>query len=415
MKKEKNPIPRKDESFISDKKAAILNKTTFFENAILYIIILFILIGLVWAYYAKIDQIVVANGKVIPYSKNKVIQSLDGGIVKDILVEEGSRVEAGQILMQLDDTRYKSEYFSTYNKFLALSAMIARLTAETTGTEKIDFSDEVKKSAPELVKTETNLFEQRRESAKKENLILQDALDIATKEYEMYKGLIKEGTVSMLDYYRTQRNMDDIKEKILIKQSSFRETALTELNQRKGELSIIAEQLKSLNNKILLSTILSPVKGIIKKLSVTTIGGVITPGMTIMEIVPISDFLLIEARVQPSDIAFVHQGQMATVKFSAYDYTIYGSLTGTVVYVGADTIEEQKPNLSNADSNEKGLNVYYAVKVRTDLTYLGTQKHPYPILPGMTTTVYIMTGQKTILDYLLKPLLKAKEEALHER
>lgn len=411
----KNPdIPPDEEAFISDSKAAVLNKTTFIENAILYTIALLFIVFLIWAYFAKIDQVTIANGKVIASSKDKIIQSVDGGVVKKIYVSEGTLVEPNQILVQLDDTRYSSDYQNTYNKYLALTAMVARLKAETQGSDHIDFTDEFKKEHNDLVLRETKLFDERKKDAKIENEILQNVLDIANKEFDMYNKLVGQGIISMLDYYRAERNVFDVKEKILLKQASFRETTLTEYNQRAGELASITEQLKGLYDKIINSTIRSPVHGIVKKISIATIGAVVMPGTDIVEIVPLSDKLLVEAHISPSDIAFIHVGEPATIKFTAYDYTIYGSMKGTVEYVSADTVEEPKQNFTG-DLNDKLLPVYYVVKIKTDGNVLERGKIRYPILPGMTTTVYILTGKKTILEYLLKPLLKAKEEALKER
>jgi adhesin transport system membrane fusion protein len=415
-KNKKEPKIHPDhEDYVSDKKAAFLNKSTFLANSVIYIILLLIIVGTIWAYFSKIDQVTVGLGKVIPFSEGKIIQSLDGGIIEKIYVKEGDVVDENQQLIKLDETRYKSDYLSAYSKFLALTAMSARLQAEADGKDHIDVPQLLKDQEPILVTRETNLFKERREDFNKQVALLEQSTNIAKKEFEMYEKVVKEGVVSMLDFYRAQRTVNELQEKLYEKQSAFREAALTELNQRKAELSSVSEQLNSLRDKMTRTVLVSPVKGVVKKINITTIGGVVSPGMDIMEIVPISDPLLIEARVQPKDIAFIQVGQPATVKIGAYDYTIYGSLYGKVIYVSADTIEPQKTRAEEGAEGEKSAQVYYIVKVKTDHNYLGTEQHPYPISPGMTATVHIQTGKKSIFSYILKPILKAKDEALRER
>lgn len=414
-KKEPNIHPD-HEDYVSDRKAAFLNKSTLLANSIIYIILLLMIVGTIWAYFSNIDQITVGVGKVIPFSEGKVIQSLDGGIIEKIYVKEGDVVEKNQPLVRLDETRYKSDYLSAYSKFLTLTAMSARLQAEADGKDHVDFPQVIKDQEPLLVTRETNLFKERRDDFNKQIALLEESRDIAKKEFQMYEKVVKEGVVSMLDFYHAQRTVNEIQEKLYEKQSTFRETALTELNQRKADLASVTEQLNSLRDKMTRTVLVSPVQGIVKKINITTIGGVISPSMDIMEIVPISDPLLVEARVQPKDIAFIEVGQPATVKISAYDYTIYGSLNGKVIYVSADTIEPPKSRTEEGAEGEKSAaTVYYIVKVKTDRNFLGDEKHPLPISPGMTATVHITTGKKSIFSYILKPILKAKDEALRER
>lgn len=398
-----------DEDFMSDKKAAFLNKPTLLANSVLLLIALLLVVGLIWAYFGTVEQRTIGNGKVIPSTEDKVVQSLDGGIIDKILVHEGESVEPQQPLVKLDDVRYTSDFKNGYAKYLALSAETSRLFAETQDSDTIEFSKDVLKY-PELVQRETKLFQARKQSLEQEIKNLTDSLALAKDEFKMYEQLVKKGVVTKLDYDRAKTNINDIQEKIYEKEDQFRENALTQLNQRKADLESVVEALIGLRDKMIRTTLRSPVKGIIKKIYITTVGGVINPGMDILEIVPISDTLLIEARIQPSDIAFIKIGQTATVKITAYDYSIYGSLIGKVEYISADAIEEPKTS-----PLEKTPTSYYLVRIRTDKSYLGTQKHPLPIMPGMTTIVNIVTGKKTVLDYLMKPLLKAKEEALRER
>lgn len=409
-------VPEEQEEFIASRKEAFLSKSTLLSNSILYIILLLVVVGLIWSYFGKLEQITVGDGKVIPTSKYKTIQSLDGGIIQKIFVEEGDTVNPEQELVKLDDTRYRADYLNGYQKYLSILATIARLSAESQNKAQIDFPPDLKKQRPDLVATETNLFLTRREAGQKELAILQETLATANKELGMYKDLRKDDTVSVIEYDRAERNVNDIKEKILQKQAGFRESVLTELTQKEGELSSLGDQLASSRDKITRSTIRSPVYGVVKKLNINTVGGIINPGMDIMEIVPLSDTLLIETHIAPKDIAFIKVGQSAVVRVTAYDYTIYGDLQGKVEYISPDTVETQKASEAvTGDVNEKRLPVYYIVKVRTHRTYLGTKEHPLSILPGMQVTVHIITGEKTVMDYLLKPLLKAKTEALRER
>lgn len=411
MSKETKKERSEDEEYMSDAKAALLSKPTKFASSILYLIVLLLVISLIWAYFSKIDQITIGEGKVIPFSEVKIIQSLDGGTLSEILVDEGNFVKKNQILAKLDDTRYTADYSTAREKFLALSATVARLSAEAQEIDHIEFPADVSKEKPDLVTRETKLFQTRRDSLKTELINLQNVYESAEKEVQMYPPLLEKGYVSKVQYMRSQQTAYSAKQKLLERQNQFRESVLAELTQRKGELASLTEQIISLRDKMLHTVLRSPVDGIIKKINIATVGGVINPGMDIMEIVPLSDSLIVQVHVKPIDIAFVHLGQAAIVKITAYDFSIYGSLEGKVEYISPDVIEDTKQNLAPGQSAPS----YYLVNVRTDKSYFGNDKHKMPIIPGMSATVYIKTGKKTVLDYLLKPLLKAKEEALRER
>jgi len=395
-----------EDDFISDSKLALLNKPTLWANSVLIVLVVFFLVALIWAYFAVVDQAATATGKVISSSDNKVIQSLDGGIVENILVVEGQVVNKNQALVKLNQTRYASDYQNGLAKYYALLATVARLTAETQGNTTVEFPKELN-SHPELIQLETKLFQARKQSLEKELFVLNDSLRLAQNGYDMYGKLVKKGIVSRIDYDKAKRSVDDVQGQILQKQGEFREQALTELNQRKSDLASLQELLVTLQDKMTRTTLRSPVKGIIKKINIKTVGGVISPSMEIMEIVPMADYLLIETEVQPRDIAFIHIGQTADVKITSYDYSIYGSLKGKVVYISADAIDDK--------TQKNQTQPYYIVKIRTNKNFLGNSLHPYPIMPGMGAVVHITTGQKTIMSYLLKPLLKAKDEALRER
>lgn len=408
-KKNTESLKREDDEFVNDSKAALLDKVTPLANSILYTLLILFAVLLSWASVATIEEVSVGDGKVISSSQNKVIQSLDGGIVKKIVVKEGEQVKQGQILIILDDTRYKADYEASLQKYRALLAMDARLIAETQHKESIDFPKEIQ-SLTDLTSREQKLFTSRKQAqlSKVENL--QKSLDLSNKETAILVPLVAKGFSPKLDLIRAERTSNDIKGKIKDAEDQFIDDALQALTTHKAELEEITKTLTSLHDKMHNTVIRSPVNGIVKKINVFTIGGVISPGMNIMEIVPLDENLLIEAKIRPLDIAFIHPGQKATVKITAYDYTIYGTLQGHVESVSADSIEEDRTK-----SAEGSPSIYYRVDIKVTQDYLGTAKHKLPIFPGMQASIHILTGEKTVLKYLLKPLIKAKEEALRER
>ncbi len=399
----------KDEDLIADSKSALLVKSTLVTSGTLYLVLALIIVGLVWAYFGEIDQSTSAEGRVIPATEDKIIQSLDGGIISNIFVIEGQIIKKGQVLVEFDNSRFASDYNTDYENYLALAAKIARLTAESVGSDHIDFPAEVRLKRPDLVTVETKLFDSRRESLKVEEANLQEELATVTKEVELYKPLLHSGVVSEVEYLNVVRNANNIKEQMLEKKDKFNELVWTDLNQSKSMHASLQEKLKSLRDKLERTKLYSPVYGMVKKVYIKTIGGVVHPGMDIMEIVPLSDSLLIQARVRPSDIAFISPGQKASVKLTAYDYTIYGSLSGKVEFISPDVIEEPKA------TNGAAQPIYYLVDIRTNKSYFTKDGRKYYIIPGMSAMVQITTGKKTIMTYFLKPLIKAKEEALTER
>ncbi len=398
-----------DEEFIDDTQSSLLTKVTPVANGIIYVVILFFIIGLIWAAFSQIDVVISAAGTVIPSSRDKLIQSLDGGIVKSILVKEGDMVKQNQPLIILDDTRYKADFEQNYLKRIALEAAIARLNAEVEGSDHIDFPKEVSQY-PQIAQNETDLFNTREQAYKDQIKNLEENYVVARNEMMTYEKAFKEGIVPKVDYFREQRFVSDAKEKILELKNKHWEDARSALVQATADLGSLDEQLKGLQDKINRTVLRSPVNGVVKKINVTSELEAVSPFMTIMEVVPVEDKLLIQAHVKPSDIAFVHIGQPALMQMTAYDYTIYGTLSGKVEYVSPDAIQETKPGEERSGSES-----FYLVNIRTEHNYLGTKERKLPILPGMDANVKIITGKKTILHYILKPLVKAKEEALRER
>ncbi|HEL8466997.1 TPA: HlyD family type I secretion periplasmic adaptor subunit [Legionella pneumophila] len=369
-----------------------------FTHIILWTSLLFFVVAIIWANYAILDEVTTGQGKVIPSSEVQVIQNLEGGIIKNIFVKEGQIVKKDQILMQIDNTRFMASYAEAEKKIDALEIEVIRLNAQISKTKPV-FPEKFTKSYPRLVQDQLSLYESRMRELNQ----LETALELAQKELNLTRPLLKGGSVSGVEVIRLERTVSEIKGNI----EKFKSEELDKLNKARTELFALIEANKADKDRLTRTTVRSPVYGIVKQIKMKTIGGVVQPGSDLLEIVPLDDTLLIEAKIRPSDIGFIHPGQKAMVKITAYDFSIYGGLDGVVEHISADTIVDEE-----TDKKEES---YYIVKVRTEKNYLGTAKNPLPIIPGMQATVDILTGQKSVLQYLLKPILKAKQSALRER
>jgi len=368
-----------------------------FAHIIIWMSALFIFVALFWANYAILDEVTTGEGKVIPSSNIQIIQNLEGGIVKGIFVKEGEIVKKGQILMQIDNTRFTSSFDEAGKKIDSLTLEIIRINAEINRKKPV-FPKNLIKSQPNLVNDQQALYISKMNEL---NQLLR-ALELAQKELDMTRPLLKNGAVSQVEVIRLDRTVSEIQGNI----DKFKSDELDRLNKARGDLSALNEANKADQDRITRTTVRSPVYGVIKQIKTTTIGGVVQPGNDIIEVVPLDDTLLIEAKIRPSDIGFIHPGQKAKVKISAYDFSIYGGLNGVVEQISADTI---------VDETDKKNESFYMIRVRTDKNHLGSDKRPLPIIPGMLATVDILTGEKSVLQYLLKPILKAKNSALRER
>ncbi|APF03161.1 TPA: HlyD family type I secretion periplasmic adaptor subunit [Legionella pneumophila] len=369
-----------------------------FTHIILWASLLFFIAAIIWANYAILDEVTTGQGKVIPSSEVQVIQNLEGGIIQNIFVKEGQIVKKDQILMQIDNTRFMSSYAEAEKKIDALEIEIIRLNAEISNTKPV-FPEKLTKTYPHLVQDQLSLYESRMRELNQ----LEKSLELAQKELNLTRPLLKGGSVSEVEVIRLERTVSEIKGSI----EKFKSEELDRLNKARTELFALIEANKADKDRLTRTTVRSPVYGIVKQIKTKTIGGVVQPGNDLLEIVPLDDTLLIEAKIRPSDIGFIHPGQKAMVKITAYDFSIYGGLEGIVEHISADTIIDEQ-----TDKKEES---YYIVKVRTEKNYLGTEKNPLPIIPGMQATVDILTGQKSVLQYLLKPIIKAKQSALRER
>lgn len=356
--------------------------------------------GLVWAWFAELAEVATGSGRVVPTSQVQVIQSLEGGILAKLLVRRDDIVEPRQILAQLDRTQASSAVKESAAKYRAALAASARFHAEVNQAP-IEFPSELD-DYPDIRADQIRLYEARRRSLANSIALIDESLSLITREIEIGESLIEVGAASNVEVLRLKRQRADLE----LKKADLKSQHLVESRQglveANEEVKALAPVVRGRSDTLQRLTIRSPVRGIVKNIEVSTEGGVIPPNGRIMEIIPLDDRLLIEARMSPRDIAFIHPGQRASVKITAYDYSIYGDLEGEVTSISPDTIrDEVNPEV-----------YYYRVFIRTDSGQLKGRETP--IAPGMTATVDIHTGKKTVLEYLLKPLNRASE-ALRER
>lgn len=431
-----------DSDYMADAEWAMSEQKLRGSRIAVWITFTAVFVLIVWAAFAQLDEVTRGEGKVIPSRQVQVMQSLDGGIVSEILVKEGQQVKAGQLLLKVDPTRFVSSLRENRAQYIALLAKAARLTAVASGKPFIP-PPELIKEAPDLVEQERSAYEnkrmeleaavgiarqqltQRRQElneliAKREQAT--QSYTLTAKELEVTRPLAKTGAVSEVELLRLERDVaryrgerdaagaqiPRIQAAISEAQNKIDEVGLNLRNQARSELSDTNAKLAALSagseglaDRVKQAEIRAPMNGTVKQLFANTVGGVVQPGKEIIEIVPSDDALLLEARVQPKDIAFLRPGQAALVKFTAYDFSTYGGLEATLDHIGADTITDEKGN------------AFYIVRVRTTRSTIGDAH--MPIIPGMVAEVDILTGKKSLLSYLMKPVLRAKANALTER
>ncbi|BEK74333.1 HlyD family type I secretion periplasmic adaptor subunit [Enterobacter asburiae] len=366
---------------------------------------LFVLLAvfIAWASLFHLDEVTTGSGKVIPSSHEQVIQSLEGGIIHSLMVREGDIVERGQQLAQLDRTKTESSVLESESRLNAALATAARLKAEVNDME-LAFPDELDDDV-ELVKQETALYQSRRESLEKGLAGLRQGAELVQRELSLTRPLVTQGAASKVEVLRLERQKNELENKITEMKNQYYVRAREELAKANAEIEAQRSVMKGREDSLTRLTFNAPVRGIVKDIDVTTVGGVIPPNGKLMSLVPLDDQMVVEAKISPRDVAFIHPGQKALVKITAYDYSIYGGLEGEVTMISPDTLQDEV----------KRDVYYYRVYIRTDSNHLtNKQGQEFPVFPGMIATVDIKTGSKTILDYLLKPLNKAKE-ALRER
>jgi len=389
----------------SDDLNGDLRSESYYTGAVRLIVIsaFLLLAGLIWAWFGVLDEVSTGTGKVIPSSRDQVLSSLEGGILAELNVHEGDRVQAGEIVAKLDPTRSVSSVGESAARYRAALAASARLYAEVND-QPLRFPEELK-AFPDLIASETRLYTTRRAQLKDSTAQIQQSLGLANRELAITQRLAKTGAASSVEVLRLQRDKSDLELKLTDMRSQYYVQAREDLAKASAEADSLAQTVKGREDTVSRLTLRSPMRGIVKNIKVTTVGGVIPPNGELMNIVPMDDRLLIEARLSPRDIAFIHPGQKALVKISAYDYAIYGGLHGVVESISPDTIQDEvKPEI-----------YYYRVFIRTDTDYVQNKAgRRFSISPGMVSTVDIKTGEKTVMDYLIKPFNRAKE-ALRER
>jgi len=414
------------------------------DHFLLYAIAASFLAFVIWANISEVDEVTRGEGKVIPFSEVKQIQNLEGGIIEELMVNEGDIVNKNEVILKIRSVEASSNYEASYKRYLGLKASIARLRAESEGAV-LSFDQEVIEFAPDAMKTETESFEANKRASEQQRKIIEEQLSQKKQEVKelnnkisdlkkvlsysheellMVKNAAKKGATSPMEVLQLERGvvkqegeLKDYELSVPRIKSSVKEfegrlkehdakieaDASRQMAERMAEMNTIKESLAALKDRQERTEIRSPVRGKVKDIMLTTIGGVVKPGETIMEIVPEGDLLIIEANIRPSDIAFLHPEQKVTVKVTAYDYSIYGGLKGNVTDISPDTIE-----------NDKGES-FYRVYVTTDKTSIYYNGKDHDIIPGMTVSVDILTGKKTIMSYILKPFKKAMNSALRER
>ncbi|QCD53105.1 HlyD family type I secretion periplasmic adaptor subunit [Campylobacter sp. RM16192] len=434
-----------DLRFMSSLSEAVLAKAPSASRKILYLIFITFVFLVGWASFAEIDEITRGTGKIIPSGKNQIVQNLEGGIIEEIFVHMGDEVKKGQVILKIDNKTFSSSYSESKLRLDELQAKYLRLYAEANDKEfdyNMTTDDQMKRSVSfekslfstnkARLREQISIFEEQikqrqSELAELRNKIsqTQNSYNLMIKEKQITEPLFKKGLVSEVEYLQLQRRVNDlqgdlkaatlsvpriestikeVENKIMEARLAFKNNAKRELNEVSAEISRLNESQINLSDKVDRTLVRSPVDGIVSKLMVNTVSGVIRPGMDIAEIVPNEDTLIAEVKVRPADVAFLRPGLESMVKLTAYDFSIYGGLKGEVTQISADT-----------ETNEKSGESYYLVRIKTQKNYLGSEEKPLRIKVGMVASADIITGKKTVLDYILKPILKAKQNALRER
>jgi len=372
-------------------------------TTVIKIFVVLLLVALIWAYFAMLDEVSTGTGRVVPSRHDQVIQSLEGGIVSALYVRENQIVESGQLLAQLDPTIIQSDVGASSAKYRAALAAAARLTAEVNRTP-LAFPDELK-AFPELITSETQQYKARKSNLDQSLQWVEQAIALVNQEIQVSESLSRIGAASSVEIIKLKREMVELELKKVDVSSKQMLDAREQLAKANSDVNSLSSTIKGRSDSLNRLTQRSPVRGIVKNIEVSTIGGVIPPNGKLMDIIPLDDQLLIETRISPRDIAFIHPDQHASVKISAYDYAVYGGLDGKVTAISPDTIRDEVDPTS----------YYYRVFVQTTTDALvnatGTR---FPIVPGMVATVDVNTGSKSVLDYFVKPFNKARE-ALRER
>jgi adhesin transport system membrane fusion protein len=436
---------QEDLHFMSEVDAAIHRKGNSMAFVLTLVIALLMVTFVLWAHFTVLDEVTRGMGSVIPSQKVQMIQNLEGGILQEISVQENQIVNKGDILIRIDNALAASQYQDAFTKAAEHEAAILRLNAEIDGKSELVFAEGFKGADPQVMRDQKSIFQARQEQLQAElNVLrsqhsqkqqeiaemqsrkkqLEQGLGLAKQQRDIAKPLVDQGVYPRVEYLALERDISSLQgdidalrlaiprirqaaneasRRIEQRRAEFKAQALDEMNARRGELKSLQQIMSAGEDRVTRTDVRSPVRGTIKQINLNTIGGVVRPGESILEIVPLDDTLLIEARIRPADIAFLHPGQKAMIKITAYDFSIFGGLDGVLEAISADTIED--------DNGES----FYKVKLRTQKNAIAYRGEELPIMPGMTASIDILTGKKSVLAYLLKPILRAKQNALRER
>ncbi len=401
-------VKSSDLQLVNDLNAALQKEKHHGQFWVIVLFAVFLVVFIIWAYNSPLEEVSRGQGNVIPSSREQVIQSLDPGIITEMKVKEGDVVEKGQVLLKLDDTRSSAVLRESEAKVANLEAMVARLRAEAYGTQ-LTFPKGI---SEELVKREQAAYAARRRSVIEAVRDLANSKASLDREISITAPMVKQGVVSEVELLRMQRQSNDLALQMAERRNKYAEEANNQLVQSESELAQAKENMAMRADPVDRSLVRAPMRGIVKDIKINTVGGVVNAGQDIMTIVPLDDKLLVEAYINPRDVAFIHPGLPAVVKISAYDYAIYGGLDGKVTLISPDTMSNQaRTDQLKLDPNQ----VYYRILVQTDGNSLKDKNgKAMPIIPGMIATVDVKTGEKTVFQYLIKPITRMKQ-ALQER
>jgi adhesin transport system membrane fusion protein len=372
-----------------------------------YLLLGALVAAIAWAAIAQVDIVVRANARVVPDGREQVIASLEGGILRELKVKEGQQVAEGEELALIDPTRFEAQQAEGQAKRLALLGTVARLEAESVGRE-LRFPPDLAAKAPQVVQGETDSWRARQRALDEAVGITRRNAELLQRELSMAQTLSARGLMSEVEVMRLRRQVNELQLQVQERVNRFRQEASAELVKARTELSQLEEQMVVRDDALRRTVLTSPVRGVVKQIRVSTIGGVIGPGAPVMEIVPIGSRVLVEARIRPADIGFVQVGQEVVVKLSAYEYSVYGGLKGQVQSISPDVLGDAEKAIPGTEAG------YFKAMIRADRSSLRAGDKPLQVLPGMSGTADLRTGERSVLSYLLRPLMKS-QEAFRER
>jgi len=399
---EQQRLRPEDLKFLGQLKAAQVRERTAGTTAVIWLMLIGTAVAGTWAATTRIEQITRVDARVIPEGREQVISSLEGGILRELVVHEGSQVQAGEPLVKLDPTRFESQQNEGEAKRLALKASLVRLNAEAWNKPLI-FPPEVAK-VPGLVESESEAYRARRSLTEEAVNANAHSIALVQRELAVAEAMSERGLMSEVEVMRLRRQIGEMRQQSVERRSRFRQEASTELLRVQAELAQLEEQMVAREDAVRRTVISSPVTGTVKNIRLHTLGGVVNPGAAIMEIVPHSDHLKVEARIKPADVGFVHVGQKATVKLSAYEYGLYGGLQGEVASISPDAIGDTERSTAAGQDGS-----FFRVLIHIEGSTLAAHGQPLQVIPGMTGSVEINTGERSVLDFILRPLLKVRE------